>query len=215
MSRLTLSDDDKKARDWFQETTESLGCKTHVDAMGNQFAIRPGQLEGPATFSGSHMDTQPTGGRYDGILGVHAGIEALRTMSDHGIETTFPTGVINWTNEEGARFPISMVASGVWAGEVGLEKAYSLQEVGGGTATLKSELERIGYLGTTEASYKATPMAAHFELHIEQGPILEASGGKIGAVQGVQAYRWYTITVKGRDCHTGSLRMHRGLTRRC
>ncbi|KAL3427164.1 beta-alanine synthase [Phlyctema vagabunda] len=204
MSRLTLTDADKSARDWFVQTTESLGCKVTIDAMGNIFAVRPGKKDGLATFAGSHMDTQPTGGRYDGILGVHAGIEALKTMNDLDIETEFPTGVINWTNEEGARFPISMVSSGVWAGAIPLEDAYNLVEVGGGKATQKSELERIGYLGTVQASHEANPIAAHFELHIEQGPILEKSGRKIGAVEGVQAYRWHTITVKGRDCHTGT-----------
>ncbi|KAE8452813.1 hypothetical protein EG329_013085 [Mollisiaceae sp. DMI_Dod_QoI] len=204
MSRLTLSDADKQARDWFVETTRSLGCKVTVDAMGNIFAVRPGKRDGPATFAGSHLDTQPTGGRYDGILGVHAGIEALKTMNDHDISTEYPTGVVNWTNEEGARFPISMVSSGVWAAVLPLQKAYSQVEVGGGKATLRSELDRIGYLGAMEANYKANPIGAHFELHIEQGPILESSGGKIGAVEGVQAYKWFTITVKGRDCHTGT-----------
>lgn len=144
------------------------------------------------------------GGRYDGILGVHAGIEALRTMNDNEIQTEFPAGVINWTNEEGARFPISMVSSGVYAGAIPLEKAHNLQEVGGGTATMKSELERIGYLGCVDASYKTVPIGAHFELHIEQGPILEASGKKIGVVEGVQAFRWFKIDVEGRDCHTGT-----------
>lgn len=105
-------------------------------------------------------------------------------MNDNDILTEYPTGVINWTNEEGARFPISMVSSGVWAGAYTLEKAHSLVEVGGGIATQKSELERIGYLGTLEASYKANPIGAHFELHIEQGPILEQTQGKIGAVEG-------------------------------
>lgn len=204
MSRLALSDADKQVRDWFVETTKSLGCKVSVDAMGNIFAIRPGLNDGAPTFAGSHFDTQPTGGRYDGILGMHAGIEALMTMNDRQIETEYPTGVINWTNEEGARFPMSMCASGVWAGDIPLQKAHNLKEVGGGTATQKSELERIGYLGDLDASYEVMPIGAHFELHIEQGPILEASGKKIGAVQGVQAYRWYTITVKGRDCHTGT-----------
>ena len=125
-------------------------------------------------------------------------------MNDNNIETEYPTGVINWTNEEGARFPISMVASGVWAEEIPLHTAYNLVEVGGGKATQKSELERIGYLGTLEASYKANPIGAHFELHIEQGPILEGSEGKVGAVEGVQAFRWHIITVTGRDCHTGT-----------
>src|ERR1700712_725319 len=105
-------------------------------------------------------------------------------MNDNNIETQYPTGVINWTNEEGARFPISMVSSGVWAGAIPIEKAYNVVEVGGGKATQKSELERIGYLGQIEASFEVNPIGAHFELHIEQGPILEASGGKIGAVEG-------------------------------
>jgi hydantoinase/carbamoylase family amidase len=135
---------------------------------------------------------------------VHAGVEALKTMNYYNIETEYPTGCINWTNEEGARFPISMVSSGVWAGAIPLEKAYNLVEVGGGKATQKSELERIGYLGPLEASHQANPIGAHFELHIEQGPILENSGGKIGAVEGVQAFRWHIITVRGRDCHTGT-----------
>ena len=125
-------------------------------------------------------------------------------MNDQGIESEFPVGVVNWTNEEGARFPISMVSSGVWAGAIPLGRAYNLVEVGGGKATQKFELERIGYLGSFEASHKANPIGAHFELHIEQGPILEGSGSKIGAVEGVQAFRWHMITVKGRDCHTGT-----------
>ena len=125
-------------------------------------------------------------------------------MNDLDIQTEYDTGVINWTNEEGARFPISMVSSGVWAGAYTLEKAHNLIEVGGGKATQRSELERIGYLGPLEASYKANPIGAHFELHIEQGPILESSGGKIGAVEGAQAFKWFIVTVKGRDCHTGT-----------
>ncbi|TGO20111.1 hypothetical protein BTUL_0001g01210 [Botrytis tulipae] len=203
MSRLALSSADKQVRDWFIETTKQLGCDVKIDTMGNIFAIRPGRKDGPATYAGSHLDTQPTGGRYDGILGVHAGIEALRTMNDLGIETEYPTGVINWTNEEGARFPKSMISSGVWAHDIPLSGAHDLCEVNG-PATMKSELERIGYLGATPTSYLDNPIGAHFELHIEQGPILEKSKTKIGAVAGVQAYRWYTITVRGRDCHTGT-----------
>ncbi|OMP85480.1 putative hydrolase [Diplodia seriata] len=172
--------------------------------MGNIFAVRPGLREGPATFAGSHLDTQPSGGRYDGILGVTAGVEMLKVLSENWVETEFPVGVVNWTNEEGARFPISMVASGVWSGDIPLERAHNLREVGGGSATMKTELERIGYLGKTPASHSARPMGAHFELHIEQGPILETEKKKIGVVQGVQAYRWFTIDVKGRDCHTGT-----------
>ena len=207
MSRLSLSDTDKQARDWFAETTTSLGCKVHVDEMGNQFAVRPGlSNDAPPTYAGSHLDTQPTGGRYDGILGVTAAVEMLRTLNDNWIETTYPVGAVNWTNEEGARFPMSMVSSGVWAGAIPLEKAHNLKSVipSNDTATMKSELERIGYLGPVPASHKSTPMAAHFELHIEQGPILEAENRRIGVVQGVQAYKWFTITVRGRDSHTGA-----------
>nr|POE46840.1 putative hydrolase [Quercus suber] len=207
MSRLALSDSDKQARDWFQQTTEALGCTVSVDAMGNQFAVRAGlNNEEPPTYAGSHLDTQPTGGRYDGILGVTAAVEMLKCLNDNQVETAFPIGVVNWTNEEGARFPVSMVSSGVWAESISLEKAHNTRSVipANDTATLRSELERIGYLGSIPASYKAMPMAAHFELHIEQGPILEAEKRRIGVVQGVQSYKWFTITVRGRDSHTGA-----------
>ncbi|KAI7545238.1 amidase [Hortaea werneckii] len=207
MSRLSLSDSDKEARDWFHRTCTELGCNVHTDAMGNQFAIRPGlSNDAPPTYAGSHLDTQPTGGRYDGILGVTAAVEMLKVLNDNWVETNYPIGVVNWTNEEGARFPMSMVSSGVWAGSIPLEKAHGTKSVipANDTATMKSELERIGYLGSVPASQKATPMAAHFELHIEQGPILEAEQRRIGVVEGVQSYKWFTCTVKGRDSHTGA-----------
>jgi len=158
MRRLSLSDSDKQARDWFASTTESLGCKVHTDKMGNQFAIRPGLDNDHApTYAGSHLDTQPSGGRYDGVLGVTAGVEMLRTLNDNWIETSYPVGVINWTNEEGARFPMSMVASAVWADSgVSLEKAHNLRSVipPGDEATMESELKRIGYLGIVDANHK-------------------------------------------------------------
>ncbi|KAI9712723.1 MAG: hypothetical protein M1820_001344 [Bogoriella megaspora] len=206
MSRLALSSSDKTARDWFTSTTEKLGCTVTVDNTGNQFAIRPGINAGTPTYAGSHLDTQPSGGRYDGILGVTAAVEMLAVLNDNWIETTYPVGVINWTNEEGARFPISMVASGVWAGEIPQEKAWGLKSVipSSDTATMRSALEEIGYLGSTPSSYDANPAAAHFELHIEQGPHLVGSGRKVGIVQGVQAYRWFTIEIKGKDTHTGT-----------
>jgi hydantoinase/carbamoylase family amidase len=205
MSRLALSDADKAARDWFVQTTEALGCKVTVDSMGNTFAVRPGlNNDKPPTFAGSHLDTQPTGGRYDGILGVTAGVEMLRVLADNWVETEYPVGVVNWTNEEGARFPMSMSSSGVWAGSIPLETAHNLREVYPGTATMASELKRIGYMGSTPASHEAIPMAAHFELHIEQGPLLEMANKKIGVVNGVQAYKWLTVKVKGRDTHTGT-----------
>ncbi|KAI4221923.1 MAG: hypothetical protein L6R36_006544 [Xanthoria steineri] len=200
MSRLALSDADKECRDWFVHTTKSLGCDVTVDAMGSVFAVRPGRRRGfPPTCAGSHLDTQPTGGRYDGILGVCAGLEMLRVLHEQKIETHFPVGVVNWTNEEGARFPISMVASGVWAGVIPLEKAHNLREVGGNGRTMKQELDRIGYLGEKDAHHQAIPLGAHFELHIEQGPRLQAGNRRIGVVHGVQAYRWHTITVQGQD----------------
>ncbi|KAH7109953.1 Zn-dependent exopeptidase [Dactylonectria macrodidyma] len=171
MARLSLSDDDKKVRDWFIETTESLSCKTTVDSIGNIFAVRPGRQQGPPILVGSHLDMQPTSGRYDGILGILTGIEMLKVLQEHNVE-------------EGACFPISMMASGV-----------------GGDATVKSELERIGYLGETPASYKVIPIAAHFKLYIKQGLILEGAQKKIGVVQGVQANKWFTLTIKGRAYH--------------
>ncbi|TKA32940.1 hypothetical protein B0A50_01166 [Salinomyces thailandicus] len=207
MSRLSLSDTDKQARDWFHETCTGLGCKVNTDAMGNQFAIRPGlSNDRPPTYAGSHLDTQPTGGRYDGILGVTAAVEMLKVLNDNWVETNYPVGVVNWTNEEGARFPMSMVSSGVWAGSIPLEKAHELRSVipANDPATMKTELQRIGYLGEVPCSWEATPMAAHFELHIEQGPILEAEDRRVGVVQGVQSYKWFTLTVKGRDSHTGA-----------
>ncbi|KAF2190673.1 amidase [Zopfia rhizophila CBS 207.26] len=205
MSRLSLTDADKQAREWFIGTTQALGCKTTIDSMGNIFAVRPGiRNDKPPTFVGSHLDTQPSGGRYDGILGVTAGVEMLKVLADNWVETEYPVGVVNWTNEEGARFPISMVSSGVWSGSIPEETAHNLREVHPGNATMASELSRIGYLGQTPCSYESFPMAAHFELHIEQGPLLEMSNKKIGIVTGVQVYRWFTIKVIGRDTHTGT-----------
>lgn len=214
MQRLALSEEDKTVRDWFAETTKKLGCKVTVDAMGNMFAVRPGRrTDVPPTMVGSHLDTQPTGGRYDGILGVCAGIEMLKALEENGIETEGGVGVINWTNEEGARFPKSMVSSGVWAENIPLETAHNLLEVptvaslpsaASNPESMKSALEKIGYLGSVPCSYKSTPIAAHFELHIEQGPHLITSGQRVGVVTAVQAYRWYRIDVTGRDCHTGT-----------
>ncbi|KAF2090342.1 N-carbamoyl-L-amino acid hydrolase [Saccharata proteae CBS 121410] len=206
MSRLALSDADREVRDWFCQKVRDLGCQITVDAMGNIFAIRPGRNQGPATFAGSHLDTQPTGGRYDGILGIHAGVEMLEVLEDNKIETEFPVGVVNWTNEEGARFPMSMMGSGVWAGSVPLDAAHSSRDVKTGV-TMLSELERIGYSGPSPADYNHMPMAAHFELHIEQGPRLENEKKKIGVVLGVQGYKWFTITVTGEECHTGTTDM--------
>lgn len=213
MARLSLNDSDKQIRDWFRSVVESIGCSYSVDQMGNQFAIRPGKNDvAPPVMMGSHLDTQPTGGRYDGILGVNAGLEALKVLHDNSVQTEGSIGLVNWTNEEGARFPMMAVASGVWAEAVPLETAWNLAEVtvgeDGKRRTMKEELDRIGYLGQQNASYKDFPFAAHFELHIEQGPILEMERRKIGVVQGVQAFKWFEITVHGRDSHAGTTPMN-------
>ncbi|KAL2431629.1 N-carbamoyl-L-amino-acid hydrolase [Exophiala dermatitidis] len=210
MARLSLNDADKQIRNWFKSTAESLGCKISVDQMGNQFAVKPGKnATAPPVMMGSHLDTQPTGGRYDGILGVNAGLEVLKVLHENNFETEGSIGVVNWTNEEGARFPMSAVSSGVWAEAVPLETAWNLLEVSHGEEnghrrTMKQELERIGYLGEQPASYRAFPIACHFELHIEQGPYLEMERRRVGVVKGVQAYKWFEITVKGRDTHAGT-----------
>lgn len=213
MARLSLNDADKQIRDWFKSTVESIGCSYSVDQMGNQFAVRRGKNDvAPPVMMGSHLDTQPTGGRYDGILGVNAGLEVLRVLHDHQLQTEGSVGVVNWTNEEGARFPMMAVASGVWAEAVPLETAWKLAEVNAGDdgtrKTMKEELERIGYLGQQPASYRHFPFAAHFELHIEQGPILEMERRRIGVVHGVQAFKWFEVTVHGRDSHAGTTPMN-------
>lgn len=210
MSRLTLTDADKQARNWFQETCESLGCTVKADTMGNQFATRPGRSSGAPTAAGSHLDTQPMGGRYDGIFGVTAGIALLRALHTSNRKTNYPVAVVNWTNEEGARFPISMVSSGVWAGAIPLEKAFNLRSVvpGEENVTMGSELQRLGYdegePDITGVGHQQSPLAAHFELHIEQGPLLERGSKQIGIVKGVQSYSWNTLNITGRSSHTGT-----------
>ncbi|KAK5096149.1 hypothetical protein LTS08_007755 [Lithohypha guttulata] len=212
LSRLTLTEHDKQARDWFAKTARSLGCTVEIDSIGNVFAIRPGLNNNvPATFVGSHLDSQPTGGRFDGVLGVCAGIEMLRVLNDNWIETEGPVGVVNWTNEEGARFPVSMMGSGVWSGTISQEEVSHLKEVNvlpgqQEKKTLEEELNNIQYLGANPAPLNqgGIPMAGHFELHIEQGPRLITSGQQIAAVNGVQAYKWFNVKLTGRACHTGT-----------
>ncbi|RYP37916.1 hypothetical protein DL767_002788 [Monosporascus sp. MG133] len=209
MKRLALSEDDAHVRRWFANEVRKLDCELTVDQMGNMFAKRAGSLGSPApmTAMGSHLDTQPRGGRFDGILGVVAAIEVLRTLKENGFRTGFDVGIVNWTNEEGARFPKSMMGSGVWAGEIPVKEAWGLADVFDPSATMISELNKYGFVGDILCSSDAStghPLGAHFELHIEQGPILEESGKRIGAVQGAQAYRWLTFTVVGRDAHTGT-----------
>lgn len=203
--RLSLSDLDKRVRQWFISEAKSLGCEIKVDKVGNIFAIYSGKNRGAPCAIGSHLDTQPTGGRYDGVLGVLAGLEVLRTMKDNNYVPNYPIAVVNWTNEEGARFPMSMMASSLWAENVPEELIMNLESITDQKpVTVEHELKRIGFNGELEASYKKNPLAAHFELHIEQGPVLENEKKKIGIVTGVQAYDWYKVTIQGRASHTGT-----------
>jgi N-carbamoyl-L-amino-acid hydrolase len=203
--RLTLTDQDRAVRDWFRTQCEALGCTVTIDAMGNMFARRPGRdTAAPPIAIGSHLDTQPTGGKYDGVIGVLAGLEVLRTLHAAGYETHAPIEVVNWTNEEGSRFAPAMLASGVFAGALTLDYAYSRMDRAG--LRFADELDRIGYRGNTPCGGR--PLAAHFELHIEQGPILEAEHCQIGVVTGVQGMRWYEVTVSGAESHAGSTPMH-------
>ena len=204
IKRLTVSDDDKKVRDWFKAECEKLGCAVVVDEVGNMFATRPGKRSDLAPIAmGSHLDTQPTGGKFDGVLGVLGALEAMRTLVDMGYETNAPVMIVNWTNEEGSRFAPAMLCSCVYAGVFTTEFAYSREDRQG--IKLGDELERIGYKGAIKAG--DVKFQAMFELHIEQGPILEAENKMIGVVTGVQGMRWYEVTVRGQESHTGATPM--------
>lgn len=203
--RLALSDEDKGVRDWFVKEVTGLGCQVKIDELGNIFAIYPGKHEGKPTGIGSHLDTQPTGGRYDGIYGVLSGLEVLRTLKDNNYTPNYPICVVDWMNEEGARFPMSMMSSAVWAGAADKTEVYNMKSVTDqNPVTVLEELKRIGYLGDVPCSYKENPLAAHFEIHIEQGPILEDQNKKIGRVQGIQALKWVEVVMKGKAQHTGT-----------
>jgi N-carbamoyl-L-amino-acid hydrolase len=203
--RLTLTDLDRQVRDWFKAQCEALGCTVSVDEVGNMFALRPGRRTDLAPIAlGSHLDTQPTGGKFDGVLGVLSGLEALRTLHDLGYETNAPLLLVNWTNEEGSRFAPAMLGSGVFAGV--FDRAYADAREDRQGVRFGDALDAIGYRGPLRAG--AQPLTAMFELHIEQGPILEAEGKVIGIVEGVQGMRWYDVTITGRESHTGSTPMH-------
>ncbi len=202
--RLTLTDLDRQVRDWFKAQCEALGCTVTVDEVGNMFARRPGKDDKlPPIAMGSHLDTQPTGGKFDGTLGVLGALEALRTLHETGYETNAPVEIVNWTNEEGSRFAPAMLASGVFAGAFTPEYAYARTDRDG--KTFGEELSRIGYKGSEKAG--ARTFGAMFELHIEQGPILENESRMIGVVQSVQGMRWYEVTVTGQEAHTGATPM--------
>lgn len=199
-NRQALSDEDRAGRDLFSEWCREIGCEIRVDRMGNIFACRRGANSGlPPLLVGSHLDTQPTGGRFDGVYGVLAGLEVLRTLHAADHPTKHDIELVVWTNEEGARFSPAMIGSGVWAGAFKIEDAHAIEDKQG--RSLGDELARIGYAGEEKA--RARPMTAALEAHIEQGPILEDEGHQIGIVGGVQGMRWYDITVEGEPCHAG------------
>ncbi|MBN8908553.1 MAG: hydantoinase/carbamoylase family amidase, partial [Rhodospirillales bacterium] len=199
--RLTLTDVDRAGRDRFSTLCEQAGLKVRVDAIGNMFARREGRDPArlPVLF-GSHLDSQPSGGKFDGALGVLAGLEVIRSLNDLGITTEAPVELVNWTDEEGSRFGHSLMGSGVWSGMVPLEKAYNLADTEG--VTVGQAIDAIGYRGPEPA--EAFPADSYFELHIEQGPILERNADQIGIVTGAQAMVWYDAVATGQDSHAGT-----------
>ena len=203
-NRQTLTDEDAEGRALFQKWCEEAGCSMGLDQMGNMFARREGtDPDALPVYVGSHLDTQPTGGKYDGVLGVLAGLELVRTLNDLNIKTKHPIVVTNWTNEEGTRFAPAMLSSGVFAGMHTQEFAYERKDAEG--KSFGDELERIGWKGEEKVGDRK--MHAFFELHIEQGPILEAEEKDIGVVTHGQGLSWTQVTITGKDAHTGSTPM--------
>ncbi|MBA3596450.1 MAG: Zn-dependent hydrolase [Methylibium sp.] len=198
--RLALTELDGQARDRFVSWAEAAGCTVRIDAIGNIFARRAGRNAAlPPIVTGSHIDTQPTGGKFDGNYGVLAGLEVLRSLNDAGIETEAPLEVAVWTNEEGSRFVPVMMGSGVFVGAFTLEHALAQCDAQG--VSVGESLARIGYAGS--ATDAAPPVGAYFEAHIEQGPVLEANDCVIGVVQGALGQRWYDVVVQGMEAHAG------------
>ncbi|WP_386679253.1 Zn-dependent hydrolase [Loktanella sp. R86503] len=204
-NRQTLTDEDSEGRHLFAGWCAKAGCKMGVDSMGNMFAQREGtDPDALPVYVGSHLDTQPTGGKYDGILGVLGGLEVIRSLNDLGIKTKHPIVVTNWTNEEGARFAPAMLASGVFAGMHTEDWAKDRVDADG--KRFGDELRRIGWEGDEKVGDRK--MHAFFELHIEQGPILEAENKQIGVVTHGQGLWWLEVTLTGKDAHTGSTPMN-------
>jgi N-carbamoyl-L-amino-acid hydrolase len=202
--RLALSDEDKAGRDLFVSWCRDSGCEIEVDQIGNIYARRAGAVAGlPAVATGSHLDTQPNGGKFDGVYGVLAGLEVVRSLNDAGVRTRSPIDVIVWTNEEGARFSPPLTGSSVFAGACTVEELQ--QTITHDGAKVGDELARIGYLGELPPGQR--DLAAFFEAHIEQGPVLEAEGRGIGVVSGIQGIRWYSVEVDGLDSHAGTVPM--------
>jgi N-carbamoyl-L-amino-acid hydrolase len=202
--RLSLTDVDKQGRELFRAWCQQAGCSLKVDEMGNMFARRAGVEDNlPPVVLGSHLDTQPTGGKFDGVLGVLGALEVVRSLNDLKIKTRYPIEVANWTNEEGSRYAPAMVSSGVFAGVYTKEFAYSRLDPEG--KTLGDELVRIGFKGQEPVGGR--PLHAYFELHIEQGPILEDEGYDVGIVTHGQGQRWYELKLTGFESHAGSTPM--------
>ena len=206
VARVALTDLDKLGRDQFVEWVTEVECSVHVDQMGNLFARREGlEVDRKPVIIGSHLDTQPTGGKFDGAYGVMVGLEILRVLHEAGHQTLAPIEVVSWTNEEGARFPPAMLGSGVFGGAFSLESGLGALDPAG--TTLGYELLRIGYSGPQLCGSR--PVGYYLEPHIEQGPILEASEHAIGVVTGVQGIRWYDVSINGTEAHAGTTPMDR------
>ncbi|RUV95777.1 Zn-dependent hydrolase [Mesorhizobium sp. M1A.F.Ca.IN.022.07.1.1] len=204
-NRQTLTDSDKQGRELFKSWCDEAGLTMGVDQMGTMFMTRSGtDPDALPIYVGSHLDTQPTGGKYDGVLGVLSGLEVVRSLNDLGIKTKHPIVVTNWTNEEGARFAPAMLASGVFAGVHTQDYAYARKDLDG--LSFGDELKRIGWVG--DETVGARKMHAYFEYHIEQGPILEAENKQIGVVTHCQGLWWLEFTLTGREAHTGSTPMN-------
>ncbi|MBN8962969.1 MAG: Zn-dependent hydrolase [Rhizobiales bacterium] len=202
--RLTLGAEDKQVRDWFRNACEAAGLEVHVDALGSMFGLRKGRdMSKPPLGIGSHLDTQPTGGKYDGILGTLAALEVVRTLNDAGIETETPLCIINWTNEEGSRFAPAMMASATYAGDYTTDDIWSRKDAAG--ITVKEALDGIGYRGEEPVGQRK--LGAFLELHIEQGPLLEAEGKTVGVVDRGQGIIWYDGRVTGFESHAGTTPM--------
>jgi N-carbamoyl-L-amino-acid hydrolase len=196
--RLTLTEEDRRARDLFVQWSKEAGLAVAVDGVGNVFARRAGTDPAlPPVAIGSHLDSQPSGGKFDGAFGVMAGLEVLRTLNDAGVRTRAPMEVVSWTNEEGSRFTPVMMGSGVFAGVFTQEHVRAQKDLDG--VSVGEALQSIGYAGTA----KPHPLSAYFEAHIEQGPVLEDENKTIGVVQGALGQRWYDVTVTGQDAHAG------------
>ncbi|HEN8801043.1 allantoate amidohydrolase [Pseudomonas sp. CM27] len=203
--RLALTDLDRQARDLFVQWCKAAGCTVSVDAVGNIFARRSGRNPKlPPVMTGSHIDTQPTGGKFDGCFGVMAGLEVIRTLNDLGLETEAPLEVVVWTNEEGSRFAPCMMGSGVFAGKFTLEETLAKRDAQG--VSVGEALNAIGYAGSR--AVLGHPVGAYFEAHIEQGPILEDQAKTIGVVLGALGQKWFDLTLRGVEAHAGPTPMH-------